>query len=150
MKIGALCRQQYQVVEVETSVAEASQRMNDAHIHEVIVVRRSEMGNIPIGTLTDHDITAELADEEVDLREISVRDVMSFNILLAYDFEDSSTIIERMRADGIHRLPVVDKNDVLLGVVSLNDLVNIPAESGKDLSTMLSHPHEGQANQSLN
>ena len=150
MKIGTLCHRQYKVVEIDTSAAEASRLMNDSQIHELIVVRRSELGNTPIGTLSDHDILAELADEDVDLRDVSVRDVMSFNILLAYDFEDSSNIVERMRADGIHRLPVVDKDDILQGIVLLDDLVNLTPEMEADLSTMLVNLQEGQANRLLN
>ena len=88
----------------------------------------ADTGSIPvceddkvIGIITDRDIAVRgvAAGKGPDC---SVRDLMSSEIVCARDSDDVEAVAERMSEAQVRRLPVLDANDRLVGMVSLGDL----------------------------
>jgi CBS domain-containing protein len=88
----------------------------------------ADTGSIPvcednrvIGMITDRDIAVRgIADGRGP--DCSVRDLMSSNVICARDTDDVLAVAQRMSDAQVRRLPVVDADDRLVGMVSLGDL----------------------------
>src|SRR5882724_4203782 len=74
-----------------------------------------------IGVITDRDIAIRAVGRgrSPDTR---VRDVMSQEIRYCYADDDVDSILHNMAQQQIRRLPVVDRNKRLVGIVSISDL----------------------------
>jgi CBS domain-containing protein len=88
----------------------------------------ADTGSIPVcendkvvGMITDRDIAVRGVAEGRG-PDCSVRDLMSENIICARDTDDVLAVAQRMSDAQVRRLPVVDADDRLVGMVSLGDL----------------------------
>ncbi len=95
----------------------------------------ADTGSIPvtdgervIGMITDRDIAVRGVAEGKG-PDCSVRDLMSENIICARDTDDVLAVAQRMSDAQVRRLPVVDADDRLIGMVSLGDLSREAQES---------------------
>lgn len=79
-------------------------------------------GDKLVGTLTDRDIAVRAIAAGKDPRT-SVGEVMTRDVKYCYDDEDIDHICSNLADQQIRRIPVVDRNKRLVGVVSLGDLV---------------------------
>jgi CBS domain-containing protein len=94
---------------------------------------RAEAGSIPvcegdkvIGMITDRDIAVRGVAQGRG-PETPVRDLMSDGIICAREDDDVEDVARRMSQEQVRRLPVLDADDRLCGIVSLGDLAR---ESG--------------------
>lgn len=88
----------------------------------------ADTGSIPvcenekvIGMITDRDIAVRGVAEGRG-PDCSVRDLMSKDVVCARDTDDVLAVAQRMSDAQVRRLPVVDADDRLVGMVSLGDL----------------------------
>ena len=79
-------------------------------------------GDRLVGIVTDRDVTLRLVAEGKDAAKTKVREVMSQDLKYVYEDEDLSHVANNMAEQQIRRLPVVNRNKRLVGVVSLGDL----------------------------
>ena len=108
-------------------IIEAATRLRDGGIGSLVVVGGDGR---PVGIITESDIVAVTAAEG-DTRALTVEDVMATELVTIEPDADVEAAVERLRAHGIKKLPVVD-DGVLRGIVTTTDLSNyIP---------QLSHP----------
>jgi CBS domain-containing protein len=75
-----------------------------------------------VGMITDRDICIAAYTQGRSLRDIPVREAMSKKLYSCRPADDVSKAVEVMRREQVRRLPVVDENARLVGVLSLNDL----------------------------
>ncbi|MPZ09146.1 MAG: CBS domain-containing protein [Kiloniellaceae bacterium] len=118
MKIKDVMTREVDVVDPATMLAEVSRRMRDEDIGVLPVGE----GDSLVGVITDRDIVVRAIAEGKDPTETAVREAMSEKVL--YCFEDQSTveIAANMSEKQIRRLPVVNRDKRLVGIVSLGDL----------------------------
>ena len=84
--------------------------------------------------VTDRDIAIRLAAEGKDPARTHVREVMSTDLVTAWEDEDASDVLDRMAEEQLHRIPVVDAQGRPTGIVALADLVGIlPERTGEAL-----------------
>jgi CBS domain-containing protein len=95
----------------------------------------ADTGSIPvceddkvIGMITDRDIAVRGVAEGRG-PDCSVRDLMSSDIVYARDTDDVLAVAQRMSDAQVRRLPVLDADDRLVGMVSLGDLSREAQES---------------------
>lgn len=100
-----------------------------ASIHEAAsTMRQLAVGSLPVcdgerltGIVTDRDIVVRgLADGNGE--QMTVQDVMTPGLVWCYEDEPVDTAAELMQERQIRRLPVLDANKRLVGIVSLGDL----------------------------
>ena len=89
---------------------------------------RANAGSIPvcegdrvIGMITDRDIAVRGIAEGRG-PDTPISELMSADIVCAREDDDTNDVAERMSSEQVRRLPVVDENDRLVGIVSLGDL----------------------------
>jgi len=104
--------------------------MRRRHIHSLVVDLSKEQDAPTYGIVTTTDIRDKIMATERNPAETSVRDIMSFPALAAspdWSLKDCSM---KMQQHNIHHLLVVDKNGVLLGLISATDIFIAAEEIG--------------------
>ena len=107
---------------------ETAQLMREHHTGSVIVVQPAEDGNIPVGIVTDRDLVIEIIAQQVDVESVTVADVMSADLLLASESDGLWETLQRMRSRGVRRVPVVNDKQYLVGVLSVDDAIELLAD----------------------
>ncbi len=117
MKISELMTTDVQTVGADQTIREAAGFM-----------LRAEAGSIPvtdgdrvIGIITDRDIAVRGVAEGRH-HDTLVRDLMSDGVVCARDDDDVEDVAERMGLEQVRRLPVLDSEERLVGIISLGDL----------------------------
>ena len=94
----------------------------------LVVVREAQIGRIVIGMLTDRDIAIVAMARDFDPQSLQVIDVMSSPPVTVCTSESVNDVLGVMRQHGIRRIPVTTNEGVLIGIVTLDDLLEIVAE----------------------
>jgi CBS domain-containing protein len=76
-----------------------------------------------IGIVTDRDICIALGTRNQPASTVSAREVMSQSVVGCAPDDDCFTVLQLMERQRVRRLPVLGTGDVLLGIVSLDDIV---------------------------
>ncbi len=103
----------------QTSIREAAVVMRDENCGVVPVV--DAVGRLE-GILTDRDIVVRGLIDESTLRRIE--DVMTDDVSAVTEDEPLTSVLDLMGRKQIRRVPVVDRNDRLLGIISMADIAN--------------------------
>lgn len=105
--------------------------MRERHVGDVVVVEDAENDQTPVGVVTDRDLVVEVLGRERDPAKVSAREIMRKPVVIARTTEDTNQAIERMKAHGVRRIPVLDEQRRLAGIVCLDDLLKqLAAEAG--------------------
>lgn len=76
-----------------------------------------------VGVLTDRDVCLALSSEDRRPSEMLARDVMSPNVFFCRPDDDLPTALATMQHRLVRRLPVIDEDGRLAGIVSIDDIV---------------------------
>jgi CBS domain-containing protein len=100
--------------------------MRDRHVGCLVVVEERDGGRAPVGILTDRDfVVGPIAAGLDDLEKLTVDDVMVRDLVVVRLHEDLWDVLERMRAHGVRRVPVVDDRDLLQGIIAIDDVLEL-------------------------
>jgi CBS domain-containing protein len=112
-----------------------------------VVVDEQHRGDVkPIGMLTDRDIViGVLARSDRHLSSLTVGDVMSPGIVTAKEGESVFDALKRMRAFGIRRIPVVDDDGNLQGIITFDDVLELLQEQIGELASLLERERKCEA-----
>jgi len=145
MPIGELCVRQVVVTPRETSVLEAAKLMRQYHVGDVVVTDQRNGHRAPVGIVTDRDIVLEIVAQDLSASNLSVGDIMSNDLVTVSQDEGVFQTIQRMRARGARRAPVVDSDGNLTGIVSVDDLVELLAEELGELAKLVTREQKREA-----
>ncbi|MCW9058402.1 MAG: CBS domain-containing protein [Gammaproteobacteria bacterium] len=137
MSVGKLCSRVVTVVRREESIMAAARLMREQHVGNVVVVEAEGDGQRPVGILTDRDIVVELVAKELDLNVVTVGDAMSCELLTLSEDMDLLQAVGEMRSHAVRRAPVVNARGMLVGIISIDDVLGVLAELLKDLSCLV-------------
>lgn len=137
---SVLYRSEVAVISASAAIEEAAKLMRDYHVGSVVVVESASGGALcPIGLLTDRDIVVELIAEGVDVKKVSVKDVMSPNPVTARHTASLDDLVKIMRESKVRRIPIVDDKNHLVGFVSFDDLLERVGMEISSLSQLSQH-----------
>jgi CBS domain-containing protein len=137
MSIGELCNRDVVITQKDSSVQAAAQLMRTHHVGDLVVVEERDDRRVPIGILTDRDIVIEVIAEKVDIEAVAIEDVMSFDLITVQEDDDIFDTIELMRTKGIRRVPIVDSQGGLVGILAVDDLIDVVAEMLWDVAGLI-------------
>lgn len=109
MRIGQICIRDVACAGRTTSIKEAAQRMRSHHVGNVVALG-------------------------IDPSEITVEDILADQLITASEDQGVFETAEQMQRGGVRRLPVVDKEGALVGIVSLDDLLEFLTMQLSELS----------------
>ena len=123
MTVGEVSRRPVVTADPDESIVEVACRMRDEHVGDVVVVDKQRR---PVGMLTDRDIVVSVVAQSPDkIDTLLVSDVMTANPMTARVTEEVDEAVSRMRARGVRRLPVVELDGRLEGIVTFDDLLKV-------------------------
>ena len=137
MKIGEFCNREVVVAAKDTEIAEAAGLMKRHHVGDVVICEQMGDKNVPVGVVTDRDLVVEVLAQDVPTDEIRIADVMSFDIETVRDEEGIWETLEKMRHLGVRRMPVVDGDGALVGLVTFDDFLELFAEAMSNMSALV-------------
>ena len=153
MVVGDICNREVVFVNRDVTVHAASKLMRHYHVGSLVVVDEvSGAGGgggkrMPVGILTDRDIVVEINAMDLDAKVMTAGDIMSFDLVTAQESMGLSESIELMRFRGIRRLPIVNDENRLVGIVTIDDLLAVLAEEFSGIARVVSREsmREGRA-----
>lgn len=137
MTVGEICNREVIVIQRDGTTLEAAKLMRQYHVGAVIVIEKQNDRQIPIGIVTDRDLVVEVLAPELDNAVITVGDIMTPEIFTIQENTATYEAIEYMRRKTIRRLPVVDESGELVGIFTLDDVLELLAVELQDLAKLV-------------
>jgi CBS domain-containing protein len=125
MPVGRICAREVDLAERGESVLEAARRMRDRRVGALVVV--DDLGR-PVGVVTDRDLALRVVADGGDSRTTSVGDVMTEGPKTVSEATPIESALGLMRSGSFRRLPVVNEDGKLVGIVALDDVLGLLAE----------------------
>ena len=125
MSVARICLREVDLAEARESVLEAARRMRDRRVGTLVIVDDSGK---PVGLLTDRDLALRVVAAGGDPRAISVGEVMTEHPKTVSERTPIESALSLMRSGSFRRLPVVNEDGKLVGIVSLDDVLSLLAE----------------------
>ena len=120
MKVIDMAVHDVATISADKSITECAAQMRSEHVGSLVIVDTEQK---PIGMITDRDIAIEVVALQKDAINTKVSDVMTTPVVTAQFDESMVVALARMREFGIRRLPIVDHEGRLVGVISNSNLV---------------------------
>lgn len=139
MKVRDLCTLNTQIIEKSETAQAAAQAMQEAKVGSLVVIDMLPNGDIPIGIITDRDIALKVAIHDVRPSMLLVEDFASDNLLIVRGKEDVYDVLGKMRQKSVRRVPVVDKNGFLIGIISIDDILDFMVGELKEMTDIMKH-----------
>jgi CBS domain-containing protein len=117
MKVSECMTRDVRIVDPAETLQDAARAMADIDAGFLPVGENDKL----VGIITDRDIAIRAVGTG-RAPDAKIRDVMSQEVRYCYADEDADDILYNMAEQQIRRLPVVDRDKRLVGVVSLSDL----------------------------
>ena len=134
MSVGAICVRSVQVAWPKETVRAVSARMAEAGVGTVVVLGEDRR---PVGILTDRDIALRCVAQRRDPDTTAVGDVMSAPAACIHESTPIETALARMAGVHARRLAVVDDEERLVGIVALDDVLELLAEESATIGRLL-------------
>ena len=125
MKIRELMTPDVEVIKPGDTLHTAARMMADLNTGALPVGEKDRL----VGMITDRDIAVRAVARGRNPDKTAVRDAMSDTIRYCFDDEDTDDVARKMAGWQIRRLPVLDRDKRLVGIVSLGDLAIGGAET---------------------
>ena len=137
MTLKTICNREVVIAQKYDTLVEAAKLMREYQVGSIVVVEEQNGVRYPVGIVTDRDLVIEVIAKEVNINSVTLGDVMYRDIILGKENDDVNETIRIMRQRGIRRLPVVDDSGALVGIVTLDDLIDLIAEQLKDIAALI-------------
>lgn len=147
MTIGEICNRDVVYVLREATVYDGAQLMRRRHVGALVVVDELPGKRIPVGIVTDRDIVVEVTAVDLDPRTITVGDIMDHSLVTVYEQATLQDAVEAMRKKGVRRLPVVGREGELVGIVAIDDVLEVLSGELSDVTRVIAREqaHEVRA-----
>ena len=119
----------------ESSVVQAAQAMEELNVGVIPVCNGEKL----VGMVTDRDIVVRGVARGGELKSLKLSDVMSAHVRCAREDDHVDQVLSEMGEAQIRRMPVVDANQRLVGIVSLGDIAAKGPEDEVDVANSLGH-----------
>lgn len=118
MKLREVMTQNVEVAELTMNLQEAATKMKTLNVGSLPVRQGTQL----VGMITDRDITILGVAEGCDPIKTSVSAVMTANFVYCFEDQEVQEAVQVMAEKQIRRLPIVNRDHQLVGIVSLGDL----------------------------
>lgn len=121
-------------------IAKVARRMRDFDLG-CLPVRKDADGKL-MGMVTDRDIACRCVAEGLDPHETTVGDIMSTGAACCFDDQEITEAARLMGSKKVHRLPVMNHDKEVVGMLSLSDLgANCTGETWSEVAKAVSTYH---------
>jgi CBS domain-containing protein len=136
MKVSEAMTHEVEIIDPNAAIGDAARRMRDDNVGALPVGENDRL----IGILTDRDIVVRGVAENRLGGNTAVRDFMSEHVYYCFDDDDLEQAARIMAEHQVRRLPVLNRNKRLVGIVALADLALTPTEASHEALKGISEP----------
>lgn len=136
MRISEIMTRDPELIDPNSSIRDAARRMKDEDIGALPIGENDRL----IGMVTDRDIAIRAVAEDRDPTSTRVRDVMSEKIYYCFEDDDIESAARCMAENRVRRLPILNRDKRLTGIVSLADIAQTGEECEKVALEGVSEP----------
>ena len=138
MKVRDVMHQGAEWQDVDTPLSDIASLMADKDIGAVPIGENDRL----VGMVTDRDITCRAVARGLDCSKTKARDILSGEIIYCREDQELSDIIDMMESRQIRRVPVINDDKRLVGMVSMGDLSQAaPAQQSAEFAAAVSAHH---------
>lgn len=119
--ISSIMVKEVKTAKEDQTVKSVAKIMTDNNIGSVVIVKHSDT-NYPVGIITERDIVRMLGAEQVFTLQLAARDIMSKPVVTIGQTNSVKDALQQMQLSDIRRLPVVDKEKKIVGIVTERDI----------------------------
>jgi CBS domain-containing protein len=105
-------------VEPDTPITTVAQKMRDLDIGAIPVCEKDHL----VGMITDRDITCRAVANDADFSRLKAGDIMTKDVVYCRDTEDLQDAIHLMENKQLRRMPAIDEDKRMVGMLSLGDV----------------------------
>ena len=138
MKVNEVMTNQVRVVGPDHRIREAARLMDELNVGVLSVCDGERL----LGIITDRDITVRATAVGKDPDKVRVREIMTEDVRWCFEDEAVEDVAQMMGDVQIRRIPVVDRNKRLVGIVALGDLATDRARGADEALRRISEPSE--------
>jgi len=139
MLLNEICTPDVVCCGADSTALAAARLMRERHVGDVVIVDEPNGDQTPIGVVTDRDIVVEVIAREQNPAQVTLREIMRTPVVVGHATEDVSVAIERMKAHGVRRIPVMGESRRLVGILCLDDLLKQMVADASALVDIVSH-----------
>ncbi|CAM3026111.1 CBS domain protein [Legionella steigerwaltii] len=129
MRVGEYCNRDVVVINGNESVKNAAKLMRSYHVGDLVLVEEHKNQKVPIGIVTDRDLVVEVMAAGVKPESLLVRDILTEPFSSVFENDSLFDALEIMHSRKIRRLPVINEDKTLIGIITLDDLIEILTET---------------------
>lgn len=118
MKIKDIMSTNVEIVAPDTPLDEVAKKMQSSDCGSVLVGDNDRL----VGMITDRDLALRCVAESHHPAETTAQQVMTQQILYCRDTDSMEDVVLNMTKNKVRRLPVLDKDKKMVGIVSLGDI----------------------------
>ena len=134
MSVGRICVRNVDLAEGHEPVQAAAQRMNARNVGTLVVLGSDKH---PVGMVTDRDLAMRVLGNGRDPHQTTVGEVMTpFPRTISED-TPIELALQFMRVEKCRRLPVIDDSGILVGLVSVDDILGLLIEEFREIGMLL-------------
>lgn len=137
MPVSEICNREVVVVQRNDTALEAAKLMRQHHVGDVLVVEDRNGVRVPVGIVTDRDLIMEIMAPELDGAVITVGDIMAQELATVKGSTGIFEAIQYMRQKAVRRLPIVNESGGLIGILTLDDLLELLSEELLEIAKLV-------------
>ncbi len=147
MAIGEICRRDVVVAARDITVRNAAQLMRERHVGCVVLAEERDGRSRPCGIVTDRDVVVAVTALGLDADVIRAGDVAAKELLEIHEGAGIAETVAVMRTKGVRRLPVVDQDGYLVGIVTADDILELLAGELTGIASMVSREQRRESSE---
>jgi CBS domain-containing protein len=128
-------------------VIDAAKRMRTSHVGALVVVENRNGRHYPLGIITDRDIVVGVVSGDPEhILYVLASEIMSEDLVTAKEYDTIEAALKKMEAHGVRRLPIVDDDGALVGILTLDDILQYLTAQQSELVALVAREqrHERQ------
>jgi len=139
MPVGEICTREVVVADRSVTIQQAAHLMRRHHVGNIVVVEGKNGGRVPVGIVTDRDIVVSVVAMKLDAAIFTVGDFVMQELTTCREDEGVLECIQKMRLKGIRRMPVVDREGNLAGIIAVDDVIQLLADEMNQIGKLIAH-----------
>ncbi len=125
MRVGEYCKRAVISIDDGADALDAAKLMRQEHVGFLVVYKTGDELRKPVGVVTDRDLVLAVMARDVSPQSVTMQDVMTRQPLIASENDELNDMLHAMRLAGIRRVPVVDTRGALVGIMAIDDAIDL-------------------------
>jgi len=137
MTVGEYCNRDVIIANGAESLRKAAELMREYHVGDLLLVEDRDDVRRPVGIVTDRDLVVEVMATGLDPDALTLGELVTGALFLVHEDDSLFDALEMMRGHGVRRVPVVDADGALVGIIAVDDVIALLAEILDDMAALV-------------